>query len=112
VAQWLGQFSGHTHATRVEDAEAALRHAVAVFRAAGSPKAKESKARAVRNLAMRLLSARLRLLKARIAAAEPLAAERAEQSSGIESLQQREANLRAEGLQGILAEFGAEDAIG
>ena len=72
MAQWLGQFSGHTHATKLEDAETALRHAVAVFRAAG-PDDHGRKSKAVRNLAERLLAARLKLLKARLAALEPVA---------------------------------------
>lgn len=111
MAQWLGQFSGHTHATRVEETEVALRHTVAVFCAAVSRKAQVTKAKAVRMLANRLLSARLRLLKAQIAKREPGSVEAEKQSGGSESLRQREAKLRAEGLLGILVEFGAQDAV-
>ena len=110
MAQWLGHFSGHTHATKVEDAEEALRHAVTVFRAAGTGD-HPRKAKSVRGLAERLLSARLKLLKARIAALEPVAEGREQNAAGIEALRVREAQTRADGVKGILAEFGALDAL-
>jgi hypothetical protein len=112
MAQWLGQFSGHTHATRVDDAEAALHHAVAVFlRATGSDKQRERKASSVRNLAARLLSARLKLMNARIADLQPVAEESENRIGGLEALQQRITKAKAEGVNGILAEFGATDAL-
>jgi hypothetical protein len=110
VAQWLGQCSGHTHATKVEDAEDALRHAIAVFRTA-APDDRGRKAELVRNLAERLLAARLKLLKARLVALEPLA-EGQRNAAGIESLREREARTRAEGVSGILVELGAADVPG
>lgn len=110
VAQWRGFFSGHTHATKVEDAEDALRHAVTIFRAAELEN-RERKAKSVRNLAERLLAARLKLLKARLAALEPVAEGRDVNADGIESLRDREARTKAEGVSGILAEFGATDAL-
>jgi hypothetical protein len=109
VAQWLGQFSGHTHATKVEETEEALRHAVTAFHAAGPGDRRKPKA--VRNLAERLLSARLKVLKARLSALEPAAESRGQNADGIESLRAREARTRAEGVSGILAEFGAPDAL-
>jgi hypothetical protein len=110
VAQWLRQFSGHTHATKVEDAEAGLRNAVAVFRAANAGD-RGRKAKSLRSLAEGLLSARLKLLKARIAALDPVAEGREENADGIEALRAREAETRADGVDGILAEFGALDAL-
>ena len=97
MAQWRGQFSGHTHATRVEDAEDALRHAVAVFLAADPTKDRRREARSVRNLAGRLLAARLKLLRARLAALEPVAEGREQNADGIEALKERETRTRAEG---------------
>jgi hypothetical protein len=111
MAQWIGHFSGHTHDTKVEVAEAALRRAVTAFREAASSEARESKAKAVRNLAARLHTTRLKLLKARIAAAEPVAENTVRKSGGPGALRQREAKLRADGLEGILAEFGAQDVL-
>jgi hypothetical protein len=110
VAQWLGQFSGHTHATKVEDAEKALQHAVSVFRTA-APHDRASKAKSVRGLAERAFSARLKLLKARIASLEPLAERGKQNSNGIESLRTKEEQLRADGVNSILIEFNALDAL-
>jgi hypothetical protein len=110
MAQWLGQFSGHTHATKVRDAEDALRHAVAVFRAAGSND-RRRKAKAVRNLAERLLTARLKLLRARLAALEAAAEGREPNADGIKTLRAREVRTRGEGVGGILTEFGALEAL-
>src|SRR5437763_46963 len=102
MAQWLGQFSGNTHATKVQDLEGALRHAVDVFRGTRSIKARRAKAYAVQNQAKKLFAARLRLLKARIAANAPIAVEEAKsRTSGVESLRKREAKTRAEGWMGI-----------
>ena len=112
MAQWLGQFSGHTHATKVEGAEDLLRHAIEVFRAADSSETGEKKWKAVTRLAEDLLAARLKLLKARISAASDVQsgvalAERAEE---IESLKRRESRVRAGGIDAILKEFGASSA--
>ncbi len=112
MAQWLGQFTGNTHATKVQNLEASLRHAVNVFHKTRPGKARKVKAKAVQSLAKKLLSARLRLFKARIVANTPVAIEEGDsQMSGIESLRDREAKARAEGLHGILIEFSAQDAI-
>src|SRR5438094_10088260 len=101
MAQWLGQFSGNTHATKVQDLEATLRDAVVVFHKARSCKARRVKANAVQNLAKKLLAARLRLFKARIVAKTAVTVEEAESpSNAVESLRKREAKARAEGLTG------------
>ena len=109
MAQWAGQFSGRTHATRAAGMEGTLRLAVAAYRAADTEDARHRKAKAVRNLAAKLLTARLKLLKARIADLRPVAAGKGA-GNEFEALQQREATTRAEGVNGILAEFGAPDA--
>lgn len=103
MAQWLGQYSGNTHSTRVEDLEAALRQGVAAFHTAKLHGVRQTKAKAVRHLAKRLLSARLRLFKARIADLEV-------GNRNLQSLRQREEQTRNEGVNGILAEFNASDA--
>jgi hypothetical protein len=135
MAQWMGQFSGHTHATRVEDAEASLRHAVEVFRSTGSDPDREQKAKTVNRLAKRLMMARSKLMKARIAAAREVQslavpdkrakkiasyndrlvwdAKRevalAKKAKEIASLERKYAMTLEAGLDAILREFGAHD---
>jgi hypothetical protein len=111
MAQWLGQFSGHTHETRVENAEAALRHAVHVFHTANSDESRKRNARSVRKLAERVLSARLKLLRARLDALRPLAGDRKQPANRLKSLRRREAQTSTEGVNSILKEFGAQDAL-
>jgi hypothetical protein len=107
MAQWMGQYSGNTHKTRVEDLEAALRQAVHAFRMTISEPERRKKAKSIRNLAKRLLSARRHMLRARVAATEVFA----QRGREIESLREREAAAAEEGVLGILAEFDAQDAM-
>ena len=112
MAQWLGQYTGNTHATKIEDLENSLRHAAKVFQETRSAKKRKLKAKAVLNLAKKLLSARLRLLKARLVANTPLVGDEAgPQMRSVKSLRDREAKARTESLQGILLEFSVEDVI-
>ena len=106
MAQWSGFGSGNTHATRVEDLEDTLREAIAAFRSAAAEQDRQRTAKSVRKLAKRLLSARLKMFKARLSELQPLTSPW--EGQGIESLKNREARTRAAGLNGILAEFGAE----
>jgi uncharacterized Zn finger protein len=104
LAQWSGQFSGNTHATRVQEAEAVLRHAVAALKSATADEERTKKANAVQQLAKRLLQARVRLLKARLASEPPPAA-------GLASLRQRLEVTQASGVAAILAEFGVMSGV-
>jgi hypothetical protein len=112
VAQWLGQFTGRTHETRVQDAQDALQHAVRAFHEVSALQARETKAKSVRHLAKRLLQARIRLLKARIArASEPrMTGQPSAWNDGIDQLRAQENATRVGGVHGILVEFGAEAA--
>lgn len=110
MAQWMRQFSGNTHATKVQDLEIVLRKAVAALGAASPGKERETKAKSVRKVAERLLSARSKMLKARLDAARTGQESESEEGSGISSLRQRIVRLSEEGLDGILVEFGAEDS--
>jgi hypothetical protein len=108
MAQWLGQFSGHTHATAVADAEALLRHAVKRLRLA-KPLDYGKAAKAVRGLAKRVLRARVRFSKAR---AVHLARTGREESielheKELTALRESEERLAEGGVAAILAEFGA-----
>jgi hypothetical protein len=110
MAQWMGQFSGNTHATRVEEAEAALRHAVVVYRAATPGVERDKKAKAIKRLANRLLMARLKLTKARIAAATDIqtGVPFAKRENEITPLELRYEKMREDGLDAILREFEAQ----
>ena len=105
MAQWLGQFSGSTHATKVAELEAALRRAVAALREAEGTDAAGSKAKAARRLAERLFAARLRMVRARLDAEPPAASAEREARPRRDALRLRKLAMQAEGVDGILAEF-------
>lgn len=107
MAQWAGGYSGNTHATRVAEAEAALRDAAVAMRSE-SPSNQPQKAVAnARKLAERVLSARVRMLKARLRALQDASAKEKAPSGSEEfaSLRARLATVQEQGLPGILAEF-------
>lgn len=104
MAQWRGQFSGLTHRTKLEDAEATLRVAVEALRRAPLTH-REKKAKAVRHLVGRVLDLRLKRLRA-MRNRFPVAGGDLEMSRLLES----ERLVEAAGLCGILSEFGASDA--
>jgi hypothetical protein len=107
LAQWLGQFSGHTHESKVEDLEETLRLAVKAFHIA-DPTDRVSKAKSIRGLAERLLSARLKLLKVRISELDHLLQNK---EQNIHRLRCRHTELNSNGVKGILAEYSALDAL-
>jgi hypothetical protein len=104
MAQWIGQFSGNTHATKVAELEASMRAAVSSLNRSGPADDRPRKAKAVRNLAKRLLSARLHLIKSRV-----VAASEKQIGTSVEALVAREISTRVAGVHGILAEFGVQD---
>ena len=111
MAQWNGQFTGNSHATKVNDYEDMLKHAVEVFQIS-SDEDRGGKSKAVKKLAGKVLNARLKLVKAKEYEAEPVKSEDwAKISSQIEHLRQTEAKLTSEGVNGILLEFGAKELI-
>ena len=111
MAQWLGQFSGHTHETRVEDAEASLRHAIEACRAGdGNSVEAGKKARSIIQLAERLQRARSKLWKARLSAAIEGSAgsTRVERDKRIETVRRKYEVVRDASVPDILSEFGAQ----
>ncbi len=102
MAQWLGQYTGLTHATRVLDAEQALRHAIEVLRVKSAIDERTRQKKIVRKLAKRVLSARTRLVRANLAAM-------GKHAEGADKLRRKESELAQLGEAGILAEFGAAD---
>jgi hypothetical protein len=112
MAQWLGQFTGNTHKTKVLDAQALLEHAVEVFKNAG-PAERFEKAKAVCRLAKRLHDARQRFLKARTKAltrpnVDP---QGPVESREVEKLRAALSDLVYGGISQILDEFAARDAL-
>jgi len=104
MAQWTGQFTGLTHETKVQGIEASLRQAVAAFDCAAEAE-RESKAKAVHHLSDRLRAARLKALRARLSALREPGLKRANDSQ-VRQLKAREQELHAQGVAGILLEFG------
>jgi hypothetical protein len=100
MAQWMHQFSGKSHSTKVAGLETSLRVAVAAQHRAQPGAEWEKKAAAVATLAARLLAARLRLYRARLSDMKP----RGLANTGLIA---REAEAQAGGVAAILAEFGA-----
>ena len=111
MAQWLGQFSGLTHLTKVQDAECLLAHAVATLRTTDPEPARAKKGKAVDRLAGQLLKARLKWLKAQLSEKTEGQSERtlAQRAVEIEILRRREANIRMGGLAAILIEFAGQN---
>ncbi len=107
MAQWSGQFSGLTHDTKVRDAEESLRLANAALVDVQSAD-RDRKIRAVRALAERVLTARLKAIGAKIAA---LTEPGRHDDARVSGLQEREQQLRGDGVAGILREFGARDTL-
>lgn len=111
MAQWQGQFSGRTHETRAVDVEDTLRRTVTALRQAISPAERERLTKQVRDLARRLLRARLQLVKSRIAKGSEQRMSATAWADGIAALRDREAQIRQEGINGILQEFAATDQL-
>ena len=99
MAQWSGQFSGRTHATKVEDLEEAVSRAAAALRVARERETND-KSKAIHKLAERLLQARLKELKASISE-EALG----DREARTVRLSTRRDELIASGVAGILREF-------
>lgn len=108
MAQWIGQYSGLTHETKVQDLETSLRKTVAAC--ATAPEAeRESRGKAVEHLAGRLLAARLKAIRARLSALREPGQKRASEDQ-LKQLQTCEQELLAQGVAGILKEFHFHEA--
>jgi len=111
MAQWAWQFSGLSHATKVDDYEYMLKHAVEVFRTAHF-EGKSKKGKSVRKLAAKVLNVRLKIIKAKRYEALPVKSEDwADRRIQIEHLDELERKLTSGGIDGILEEFGAAELI-
>jgi hypothetical protein len=107
MAQWAGGYSGNTHATRVDDAEAALKQAITTIRDRSADEPMAQDFAKVTRMAERLLSARVRMLKARLTALQDASAqEGASAGAQLSDLRDRLTTVQAQGVAGILAGFG------
>ncbi len=107
MAQWLGQYTGNTHKTKVQDIEKSLRKAVDAFKVAAVYD-KERKTKALLHLAKRLLRARHKMMRARIALLTE-GRPPSETSQKVAHLIAQEQELIKFGVSGILKEFGGID---
>jgi len=99
MAQWLGQFTGNTHLTKVKDREQQLRQAVDVMGTKQSPVERHTYMKTVERFAEQLLLTRLRALKSNIASIDP------RDTKGLEAAQRKVSELTAKGVLGVLSEF-------
>ena len=108
MAQWSGQYLGHTHDTKVDEAEELLREAItALSSAPASYRARRVKS--VRRLADRLLAARLKVVRAKLSVrAEP--DQRGGEAEQSTRLLAREQELVAGGVASILREFNVAES--
>jgi hypothetical protein len=104
MAQWIGQFSGRTHETKVQEVEDALRLAIQSYRTASDAE-HANKLKAIRHLADRLLGARLKALRARISTLTEPGSKRLDATNAAQ-LRTREQELQAQGVDDVLREFG------
>lgn len=106
MAQWGGGYSGNTHATRVADAERALRQAITALRASHDVAPAGQGREKVAKMADRLLAARIRMLKARLVALRDASAQDQMSPAQLTGLETRLEALQEQGVGGILTEFG------
>jgi hypothetical protein len=112
MAQWIGQYTGNSHATKVQDFEETLRHSITVYRETASYEERFSKRKAIKKLAEKLLNARLKFLKAKLYDAEPVKeTDSKKRSSHTDNLHQHLEKVRSEDINGIFKEFDIEDLI-
>ena len=109
MAQWMGQFTGRTHESKVKEIEESLSKAIEAFRAADES-SREAKQKSVMKLCERLLSARHKAIKARIS---KLSETRSldNDSKKTQNLVEREQKLTEGGVEEILIEFKIQDFI-
>lgn len=104
MAQWMGQFTGNTHATKVRDLEGTLRKAIASLKSMNSNDPRKCKA--IVKLAERLLRARTKMLVAHGGDRVSGPSGDTQKAAGVKSLERRQGELADGGVGAILREFG------
>ena len=112
MAQWLGQFSGHTHETLVTDYETYLRDMVNAFLALTSETERANRmpqllkaAKRVHDVRVKCISARLAKARSKVLRAEDRSPPRLKE---ITSLEQHLDAIRQTNSEAILKEFGIQ----
>ncbi len=103
MAQWMGQFSGETHKTKIEDRKAQLRQAIEVYRSTAGEEERRSQEKKVIRFAENLHQARLKGAKAVWAAWDPCDTE------GLGRMLRKMEVLEQQSIESVLKEFHVED---
>lgn len=107
MAQWVGQFTGHTHATKVADREEILREAISQCLPADSGAVAPPR---LASLAQRVIDARLKYMRAQLSdLREPRSGAMPLQQ--IDRMEHRIKELESEGIPGTLREFRCPEHI-
>ncbi|XZE18338.1 hypothetical protein SH449x_003627 [Pirellulaceae bacterium SH449] len=104
MAQWMGQFSGNTHLTRIQDREAQLRRAIDIYVSKEGQAERDSYNQTLIKFSERLLDARIKALRAQISSLDP-------RDENIRvSIETKIQRMTLRGIDAILEEFGAVPA--
>ena len=107
MAQWMGQYSGRTHESKVQELENSLSKAIEALRTSEISEV-DKKQKSVLKLCERLLTARHKEIKARIS---KLSETRSfdDDPKKTQNLVEKEQKLLDGGVKAILVEFKIED---
>jgi len=106
MAQWQGQFSGRTHATKVEDIERTLLTSIDSLTQGDEQKRKEL-LQNTHAIAKKLLTVRLKMLRTRMTQlSEPGRPQDQRQTASLKATIDQ---MMAEGMDAIMREFGIDD---
>ncbi len=109
MAQWMGQFSGRTHESKIKDIEETLLNAIESLKVADETNI-NTKRKSVIKLCERLMSARHKALKARISKISETRSLESD-SNKTQNLIKREKELGVNGIAGIFAEYKIHDLV-
>jgi len=109
MAQWMGQFSGRTHESKIKDIEETLLTAIESLKSADETNI-DTKRKTVIKLCERLMSARHKALKARISKISETLSLKGD-SKNIQNLIEREKKSKENGIAGIFAEYKIQDLV-
>lgn len=109
MAQWMGQFTGRTHESKIKDIECSLSKAIKALKSANESN-RAAKQKTVLKLCKRLHSARHKAIKARISRISETRSLEFD-SKKTQNLIEREKQLVEGGVGEILKEFKLPDLV-